>query len=662
MGGERSKPHAARVLIGAVLMILGSLSGPARADHPTDAAQVVVVSGGNASNPIRTSHTFTLRVQRADGSGINGAAVSAEIESGPNSDFANNGSVRDFVCTTSGSGPSAGQCTISYTDARGPGTDLIRFFLDHNGNRRFNPGELNTTSTKTWTGTGVTTLFITPKTDSAEVGTCNSFTAQLLDATGAPLSGRRIHVRQVHASSPATVTFCPATEGPNRTSVTTVASTGTHDKTGTTNANTDAGGRVSFGIGATLPGNVSVRVWLDTTANNVFNNGEPTDTASKTWTSLADTVTSLTVSPLSDTNSAGTQHQVTVTARNAQGAAVPGVPVRMRIVSGPNATHPTLGRAEGDVWCTTGTNGVCAGSYTSAVTGTDSLRFWVNKSTGATLGPDPGEVQVNATKTWTAGARVIDCTPKSATNPVGTNHEVICQVTDGAGGPVSGIAVTWGRVGVGDFVSQGQTTNAQGRVSGVIRSDVAGTTTVTASLPTTPAVDECERAANDPVGTPAGRCSDSVTKTWQAAPRVVQRGACRGFPFGSRQPRPDGRPGMVIVGTHGDDVLVGTSRNDIICGLRGNDTIRGGRGNDLLRGGPGDDVLLGGRGRDVLRGGRGRDVLRGGPGNDRLFGGADDDRLYGGRGDDRLDGGSGFDTCFGQAGNNIFIGCNLIVR
>ncbi|MEW6153313.1 MAG: S8 family serine peptidase [Actinomycetota bacterium] len=104
-------------------------------------------------------------------------------------------------------------------------------------------------------------------------------------------------------------------------------------------------------------------------------------------------------------------------------------------------------------------------------------------------------------------------------------------------------------------------------------------------------------------------------------------------------------PGVITVGTPGDDVIYGTAGDDRIFGGGGNDIIIGFGGNDMLSGGDGNDILCGGDGNDSLAGGAGNDFLSGDAGNDDLSGGAGDDTLVGGTGADRLVGGLGTDHC-----------------
>jgi hypothetical protein len=278
---------------------------------------------------------------------------------------------------------------------------------------------------------------------------------------------------------------------------------------------------------------------------------------------------------------------------------------------------------------------MCTVTETSSVAGTDTITAWIDHGDDAgveadtTEGADAGTPSVDEpsggpdipggtaepdltdviSKTWTSAftqARNIDARPEEATNAPGSVHRVTAAVTDRDGKPVSGVMVTFTESGPGTFVGGGSTVTAttddRGRASAEVTTQTTetGTQTITASLPTSGGVDECERAAGDPAGAPAGNCTDQVTKTWAVA-------VCPGF---------EGDPRNQVVGTSGDDELVGTAGRDIICGLGGDDVIRARRGRDLVLGGLGDDLMRGGRGNDKLRGGRGPDTAIGGPGID----------------------------------------------
>lgn len=144
-------------------------------------------------------------------------------------------------------------------------------------------------------------------------------------------------------------------------------------------------------------------------------------------------------------------------------------------------------------------------------------------------------------------------------------------------------------------------------------------------------------------------------------------------------------PGVVTVGTSGNDVIWGTrgsdvirgrGGNDLICSRGGNDNVdggggsdqidlgggkdvgKGGKGNDLIRGKGGKDKIKGGGGADQVIGGGGADNLIGGGGGDLLNGGGGADELNGGGGADQVNGGGGTDDCRGGGGSDVFTGCN----
>ena len=468
------------------------------------------------------------------------------------------------------------------------------------------------------------------------------------------------------------------------------------------------------------------------------------DVVQKRW-GAAGTATRLDCSPETDTNPTGTSHTVTCTARDSQNGTVQGTRIDAEATG---ANDPDNGDSQDtpDFTCTTNASGDCSfthgspGTGTTNSTGETTYRAWIdedndnatgeadrnegqNESAAAGSEGEPDNTDV-VTKTWTGDARRIDCEPETDTNPTGTNHTVTCTVYDNQGRTVGGEGVTFTESGPGQFVgSSTATTDQNGRVSATTTSSEAGTQTITGTLndDTTGGepneVDECDKAANDPQGAPAGECSDSVTKTWtQADPEcsddvdndgdgrvdhpsdpgcdsaqdndetdeepVVERGPCAGHPQNSSTPIQGGN-GNVVVGSPQDDVLTGTDGDDIICALGGddvvtalggNDQVLGGGGNDQIDGGggkdqlsgnagndsvsgrDGNDSLVGGRGRDTLKGNGGIDTLRGNGGTDTLQGGSGADTLTGGADDDLLRGGTDNDTLEGGRGDDVMRG------
>jgi Bacterial Ig-like domain (group 1)/RTX calcium-binding nonapeptide repeat (4 copies) len=343
----------------------------------------------------------------------------------------------------------------------------------------------------------------------------------------------------------------------------------------------------------------------------------------------------LQVTPETSDNPIGTTHTLTATLSSPADATSGAIEVDFEM-TGPGDTDGGNTPSSPDEECTVAVgSAMCTVTETSSVAGTDTITAWIDHGDDAaveadtTEGADAGTPSVDEpsggpdipggtaepdltdviSKTWTSAftqARNIDARPEEATNAPGTVHRVTAAVTDREGKPVSGVMVTFTESGPGTFVGGGSTATAttddRGRASAEVTTQTTetGTQTITASLPTSGGVDECERAAGDPAGAPAGNCTDQVTKTWAVA-------VCPGF---------EGDPRNQVVGTSGDDELVGTAGRDIICGLGGDDVIRARRGRDLVLGGLGDDLMRGGRGNDKLRGGRGPDTAIGGPGID----------------------------------------------
>ncbi|HEX7277254.1 MAG TPA: S8 family serine peptidase, partial [Acidimicrobiales bacterium] len=121
-------------------------------------------------------------------------------------------------------------------------------------------------------------------------------------------------------------------------------------------------------------------------------------------------------------------------------------------------------------------------------------------------------------------------------------------------------------------------------------------------------------------------------------------------------------PGLITVGTSGNDVIYGTAGIDRIFGAGGDDIVFALGGDDQVTGGDGRDSLCGGDGNDRLTGDAGNDLLVGGNNNDDLAGLAGDDRLIGGTGVDRLTGGVDIDTCTPGTGvGSQTVLCEVIV-
>ena len=458
-------------------------------------------------------------------------------------------------------------------------------------------------------------------------------------------------------------------------------------------------------------GIANICFWGDNDADNVFaptgatsdGGGCTTETAATEDLNLVDVVTKtweLTPEILDcddqsgdddQTNNAGEPETYICTATAPDSAdagterdPVAGVRIDWENLNGANDpdNSSAAGTADGNDGCTTVANGTCSITIVpgESALGAANICFWADTDVDTAFDPagitaDGGQCNSETpvtedadlvdvvTKTWsTSLARTIECAQDSADQEVTTTYSLTCTVRNLSGAPVEGVSVTFTEEGVGDLTSAViASTDANGRATVTSTSDVAGTQVITATLTEDftgnepNEVDECDRAAGDPPGAPAGDCADSTTVTWEV------RVACTGDP-------------NQIVGTTGDDTLTGTPGNDVICAGPGDDTVvglggddliilgdgddvaGGGDGNDAILGGAGNDELLGRLGDDTLRGHSGSDSLGGGPGTDLLLGGGGADQLSGGAGNDDLRGGGGADVLSGGPGRDLLLG------
>ena len=159
-------------------------------------------------------------------------------------------------------------------------------------------------------------------------------------------------------------------------------------------------------------------------------------------------VTSVSVSPSSATNLVGTTHTLTATVFPAQGA----TRIRLQVLSGPNANDTAS--------AVTGANGQATLSYLGdGGTGTDAILVWADLDLDGVR--DLTEPQTAAIKQWvTTPVTGISLSPSSATNTVGTTHEVTATVLPAQAGVIVRFRVVSGP-NVGD--PRIATTNAQGQ-------------------------------------------------------------------------------------------------------------------------------------------------------------------------------------------------------
>ncbi|HEV2755798.1 MAG TPA: Ig-like domain-containing protein [Actinomycetota bacterium] len=606
---------------------------------------------------------------------------------------------------------------------------------------------------KVWTNPNAPSrLDCTPETDSNPTGTAHTVTCTVTNAFGAPSANVNVDVEATGPNDP------DGTNTPLVPDFTCTTAAG-----GTCSFTHGPGGTG----GTPTAGTTSYRAWIDADNSNATNDADTTeardevatpgataepddtDVVNKTWVGPPAAVA---VSPANDTASVGTCNAFTFTVRDSAGNPVSGVrldveqrhhtandatannepavsfcaPAAGENVSGvdenagdlrpPSEAPDNAGTAGGE---TTGTTNA-AGQITIGIAvapangsnGTGTVFVTGFHETSDNDDRDSNEPVANATKTWIVPeGRTIDCEPETVSNRTGVTQTVVCLVRDRFGEPAPGESVTFTTSGPGTLTSATTvTTDAQGRATVSATSLQPGVQTVTGTIADDLAgnepgeVDDCDRAANDPAGSPAGVCADAVTLTWtQATPFSVtvdpeEAWNDPGTPhtylatvrdqagnpvagvtltwvtegaggFSSTEVTTDAAGQAEAIATsnqRGDQTITvsttacatGGDCSDTAVKHWGPDfcTIYGTEGPDSLIGTPGDDVICGFDGNDEISGGGGNDLILGHGGNDFVVGGSGRDTLQGGSGKDDLLGSDGPDFVRGGRGDDVIRG------
>ncbi len=582
---------------------------------PLPANVVIDCSPEVASNPASgngSSETYTCQLydnkstaDTADDTTMSqsGVLIDAENLNGANDpDDSAAAGTPDFndACTTG----NTGSCTVTIAASESQGGDaLLCFWIDSDTDSIFDPdgsdldggkcnesdeltgsGSASATTIgtterddqtdivrKTWVSRGVATeIECSPESDQNLVGTSHTVTCVVTDAFGDDVSGASVDFS----------VFGRNTAAQN-------------------NSLTDNKGEVSFtyndsnlpltqeGQGDTIEGCIDADATpgCPTTGTD---GGAGEDVVSKFWfTTLPEPVAVAIDNDLSDsggacetgtarettaTNQVATSHDLCATVTNSSGQAIPGQEVTFT-TSGP-----------GGFWTDEdGDGAVDAGEFsqTSLTTTTDAsgraFATIASTATGTTtITATSGSASDTASKLWTtpaAGARNIDCTPDSATNPAGTSHIVTCTVTDRYGNPVGGVTVNGSESGPGRLDSSASPqTDSAGEVEFVVSSieGETGEQSIVAEIGS-PARsggannDPCEQPAGTTTaaepggagtgqdGVSAGNCAETVTKTWGEGPppdptveRHPRSVKIKGFRHVPRPNKP--RPGLRVKG------------------------------------------------------------------------------------------------------------------
>ncbi|HZF07956.1 MAG TPA: carboxypeptidase regulatory-like domain-containing protein [Thermoanaerobaculia bacterium] len=168
------------------------------------------------------------------------------------------------------------------------------------------------------------------------------------------------------------------------------------------------------------------------------------------------------------THPVGALHTVTAAATDAVGEPLANVTVQFNVLSGPNA-----GKTGQSV---TNAAGIATFTYTSAATGTDTLKATITNPSGGVIASN------QVTSSWIPTVS-LSLTPAIATQAVGTPYNATLLATDGAGHPVANLTVTF-QIGSGPNTgrtAQG-TTNAAGQSVFTYTSTLPGSDLLAASI------------------------------------------------------------------------------------------------------------------------------------------------------------------------------------
>jgi Big-like domain-containing protein len=363
---------------------------------------------------------------------------------------------------------SNGQAQYCYT-GQNAGDDTISAYADMNDNNSKDSGEPDDMASKTWTAAAPATLSLSPQTATNTVGDQHCVTATVRDSFGNPTP-----------------------------SVSVVFSVSGANDQDSSSVSTDASGQSQLCYTGTSAGDDTISAYADTDQNSAKDTGEPSDSASKTWNAAAPD--SLSLSPQTATNWAGTEHCLTATVRDSFGNPTPNVSVVFS-VSGANNRGPSF--------VATDSSGQSQFCYTGQYPGDDTISAYADTNQNSTK--DTGEPSDTAAKTYTAGDPAnLALSPKTATNGVGERHCVTATVTDAYANPTPSIDVVFTVTGANASSPTSAATDSSGQSQFCYTGQKAGDDTIDAFADTN------QNGAQD-----TGEPSDTAAKTYVATPHPV---------------------------------------------------------------------------------------------------------------------------------------------
>jgi hypothetical protein len=383
----------------AGLMLTGLVALPSSA-----AAAVTTVDAEPETQVTQAGGSASFTGTYSEDSPVNMTGIAVAFVSGSRGDGGNGVNVADDTATEDQVGNTF---SYSYTPTS-PGTDVLRFFADNDGDEVLDPGEAFDEVSVSVAGSPVS-VDMQPEVDSSAVGSCQLFTVASTDGAGVSNPGRSIvvDISQPTEASVATpnIFFCD----PNGSAISAdpAGQTPSYDPNTGATASTvrrlvvttgTQGQPAVFGVGTTQQGTMSLIAFADTNGNGSRQDGEPSDAATEAWTTgRPDSVESLNAEPETDTAFQGQTVSFSVVTTNAAGDTVPNVTPLVK-VTGANAQQIPCRNSSGTTQ-STGNDGMVTCTYPATNAGSDTIVVFVQQSDGATSGPDPTEPQDEITRT-----------------------------------------------------------------------------------------------------------------------------------------------------------------------------------------------------------------------------------------------------------------------
>jgi Ca2+-binding RTX toxin-like protein len=206
----------------------------------------ITLAPAAASNEVGEDHTVTATVVDEFGNPVEGVDVH----------FAVTGAGTPVPAGGDDTTDADGEATFTFTNETA-GANTITACVDADAGSDCDGGELSDTATKTWTPGPAAAIALAPETDANPVGTNHTVTATVTDGFGNPVAGEDVHFGVTGGGTP--------------------IPTGGDDVS-------DVAGLATFTFTNSTESANTITGCIDADGGSDCDMGEPTDTATKTWT------------------------------------------------------------------------------------------------------------------------------------------------------------------------------------------------------------------------------------------------------------------------------------------------------------------------------------------------------------------------------------------